>query len=73
MVEDFLSEKNRAEDILLGSLGYGEDARIVKVELTDAGYRGVGKWNDGETFDFECEDEIDDLQRWALDILRKHP
>lgn len=69
MEDDFLSERVRAEDILLGALGFGEDARIVEIEQTSNGYRGVGQWTDGETFEFESEEEIDDLEKWALEIL----
>ena len=67
--EDFLSERNRAEDILLGSLGFDDGAMIVTVEVTSDGYRGTGRWADGETFDFSCDEDLDDLQRWALQIL----
>jgi hypothetical protein len=66
---DDLSPRVRAEDILLGSLGFGEDARIVSVERTASGYRGVGAWSDGEEFPFECDEELDDLQEWALGVL----
>ena len=69
MADDFLAKKIRAEDILLGSLGYGESASITSIEKTPTGYRGVGKWEDGEEFDFECEDTLDDLQLWALGVL----
>ena len=71
MKEDFLSEKSRAEDILLGSLGIGEEAKIVSIELTNQGYKGIAVWSDGEEFPFENDDEINDLQRWALKILLK--
>lgn len=66
---DDLSPQVRAEDILLGSLGYGEDARIVSVERIPAGYRGIGAWADGEQFSFESEDEPDELTEWALSVL----
>ncbi|MCO6432385.1 MAG: hypothetical protein J5J00_16140 [Deltaproteobacteria bacterium] len=69
MKEEILTERIRAEDILLGSLGFAEDASIVTVELTPAGYRGTGKWQDGEQFNFVCEDDVDELQRWALKVL----
>ena len=71
MKDDFLSERNRAEDILLGSLGIGEEANIVTVEITPQGYKGVARWNNGEEFSFESEDEVDELQQWALSILKK--
>lgn len=67
--DDDLSPQARAEDILLGSLGFGEEAKIVSLEKTDQGYRGVGVWPDGEEFQFENDDELDDLQVWALQIL----
>lgn len=69
MPEDFLNEKTRAEDILLGSLGFGEEAKIVSVHITASGYAGKGRWADGEEFDFDCDDDLDDLQQWALTIL----
>ena len=69
--DDDLSPQARAEDILLGSLGFGEDAKIITVEQTDRGYRGVGVWPDGEKFQFENDDELDDLQVWALRILAR--
>lgn len=69
--KDILSPNRRAEDVLLGSLGYGEEARIVSVEKMEGGYRGVGKWPDGETFKFESDSELDGLQVWALELLIK--
>jgi hypothetical protein len=67
--DDDLSPQARAEDILLGSLGFGEEAKILTVEKTHQGYRGVGVWPDGEKFQFENDDELDDLQVWALRVL----
>ncbi len=66
---DDLSPEVRAEDILLGSLGFGEEARIVSIETTADGYRGIGRWPDGEEFEFESDDELDELQRWALEFV----
>lgn len=66
---DDLSPQVRAEDILLGSLGYGEEARIVSIERTPEGFKGIGRWADGEEFPFESDDEIDDLTEWALQIV----
>lgn len=66
---DDLSPQVRAEDIILGSLGYGEEARIVSIERTADGFKGVARWADGERFPFESEDEIDELTEWALQIL----
>jgi hypothetical protein len=59
----------RAEDIILGSLGFGEEARVVSIERTSDGYKGIGRWADGEEFPFESEDEMDELTEWALQIL----
>ena len=70
MKEECLSERIRAEDILLGSLGFAEDASIVTVEVTPSGYQGTAQWQDGEQFRFEWNEEVDDLQRWALEIFR---
>lgn len=66
---DDLSPQVRAEDILLGSLGFGQEARILRVEKTLAGYSGTGVWPDGEKFQFENDDELDELQLWALKVL----
>ena len=66
---DDLSPRVRAEDIILGSLGFGEDARILSVERTSEGYKGIGVWSDGLEFSFESDDELDELQAWALDVL----
>ena len=66
---DDLSPKVRAEDIILGSLGFGEEARIVSIQRTPEGYKGIGRWADGEEFPFESDDEIDELTEWALGIL----
>lgn len=69
MDKSFLEAPIRAADILLGSLGFGEDAELVSVERTPEGYRGIGQWSDGERFEFENDEELDDLQLWALDII----
>jgi hypothetical protein len=70
MVEEFLKEENRAQDILLGSLGIGEEAVIVSVEASAEGYHGVARWPDGETFPFASEEPPDELEQWALAILK---
>ena len=67
--DDFLDERQRAEDILLGSLGFAEEARIVSVERANIGYRGTGAYTDGERFEFSSEDELGELEEWALSIL----
>jgi len=66
---DDLSPETRAEDVLLGSLGFGEEARILSIEKTSDGYRGIGVWPDGEQFDFASDDELDELQQWALQFV----
>jgi len=66
---DDLSPQVRAEDIILGSLGFGEEARIVSIERTPPGYKGIARWSDGEQFSFESDDEVDELTEWALTIL----
>lgn len=66
---DDLSPQVRAEDIILGALGYGEEARIVSIQRTPHGFSGIGKWADGEQFSFENDDELDELTEWALGIV----
>ena len=69
MAEDCLNEKTRAEDILLGALGFGEEASLSSIERTGDGYKGIGEWGDGESFEFESDDEPSKLELWALEIL----
>lgn len=66
---DGLSPQQRAEDILLGSLGFGEDAKLVTVQRTETGYRGTGVFADGDSFEFESDEELSELHLWALDLL----
>jgi hypothetical protein len=67
---DLLADpRRRAEDILLGSLGFGEEARLLSIEHCKDGYRGTGVWSDGETFEFESDDELSELETWALEVL----
>ena len=68
---DDLTPEMRAEDILLGSLGYGEEAKIVTLERSATGYKGRATWPDGEEFDFESEDDLGELELWALSVLLK--
>jgi len=67
--DDFLDEKTRAQDILLGGLGFSEDAQIVSITITDSGYKGIGSWPDGEKFEFESDDPLGDLEKWALGVV----
>lgn len=69
MAEDVLTEEQRAEDIILGGLGFGEEAHILSLEVTEDGFRGVGAWSDGEEFSFENDEPISSLEDWALTIL----
>lgn len=71
MKKDCLEERIRAEDILLGSLGFGAEAKIVSVKSSEDGYQGVACWPDGEQFQFASDGELDKLQRWALEVLAK--
>jgi len=67
--DDFLEEVTRAEDILLGGLGFGNEARIVEISLQGNRFSGTGRWSDGETFSFESEEDLSELDRWAIEIL----
>jgi hypothetical protein len=69
--KDFLDERTRAEDIILGSLGFGEEATLLEIHRTSEGFEGTGQWSDGEDFSFESEEGValDDLEDWALNIL----
>lgn len=69
MADEFLNEITRAEDILLGALGFDGDASIVSLRVTEAGYEGEGVWPDGETFSFESDWEPDELELWAISIV----
>lgn len=69
VVDSFLDEKTRAEDIILGSLGFGEEAKIITIKRTADGFTGTGLWADGDSFTFENDDDLDELQEWALTIL----
>ena len=69
MVEDCLDERTRAEDILLGALGYDGSAHIVSIEKTKDGFRGKGTFSDGEEFSFKSDYDLDELDCWALDTI----
>lgn len=73
MNKDFLNEHTRAEDILLGALGFDEDAKIIEVSLTSNDhYSGTACWGDGEEFSFLSDTVVTDLERWAVGILSGH-
>ena len=69
--EKFLEERTRAEDIILGALGYDCTAKILEIKLDGDKFIGKGIFEDGEEFDFESEDELSDLDHWAVSILNK--
>ena len=71
MKENCLDERTRAEDILLGALGYGEDAHIVAIKETDDGFSGFGKFSDGEEFEFKSDYDLSDIDKWALSVIIK--
>lgn len=66
---EYLSEVTRAEDILLGSLGYGEGASIIAVEVTSSGYAGTAQWDDGQIFEFRSDEKLTELETWALEVF----
>ena len=66
---DFLNERTRAEDILLGSLGLGEDAHFLSATINSAGYSVAVGFSDGEQATLNSEGEISALERWALEVL----
>jgi hypothetical protein len=69
--DDILNPETRAEDIILGGLGFSESARIISISHNSQKgvFFGVGEYNDGEQFDFHSEDPISSLEEWALTIL----
>lgn len=66
-----LDQRTRAEDIILGALGYGEGAKIISIKKVEngKGFCGTGCWVDGEQFEFQSEDELSVLEVWALGVL----
>lgn len=67
--DDFLSERVRAEDIILGSLGFGGEAEIIAIQVSESGFHGRGRWPDGEEFDFSSTEKLSELEIWALRVL----
>lgn len=66
---DILAPRQRAIDILLGSLGFAEEAELLSVERAPEGYAGVLKFSDGEQISFRSEEPLGELEEWALHIL----
>jgi hypothetical protein len=68
--DDLEDERSRAEDIILGSLGYGLEAKILWIKETNSGFVGKGKWlSSSEEFDFKSDGDLLELEIWALDVL----
>lgn len=68
-MKELENQSLRAEDILLGALGFGDTAKITFIHRTSHGYAGAGKWDDGERFTFESDTPPTEIENWALDIL----
>ena len=66
-----LDQRTRAEDIILGALGFGEEAKIVSIKKAINGnaFSGVARWADGEQFEFHSDEELSEIEIWALNIL----
>jgi hypothetical protein len=60
----------RAEDIILGSLGFDGDATIVSISATESGFNGRGIYADGEEFVFENDQPLEQIEIWAFEILK---
>lgn len=69
--DDWLNEKNRAEDIILGALGYGQDAKILNIKKDEYGFQVNGEFSDGEKFQSIYQDELSKLEMWAILILQQ--
>ena len=69
MSADKLDPLTRAEDILLGALGYDVSASIIEVHPTENGYAGSGKYVDGEVFEFESGAGLAELESWAIKVI----
>jgi hypothetical protein len=66
LIEDTLL---RAEDILLGSLGYGEDAKLTALYHVGSALHGSVTFSDGLQDLFQLDDELTELERWAVNHL----
>jgi hypothetical protein len=67
--KDSLDSKTRAEDIILGGLGYDGAAKILELVETQSGILGKGIWDDGEEFEFKLEENLSELELWAVKII----
>lgn len=66
-----LDHRTRAEDILLGSLGFDQEASIISIRRGTIGYSGIGRWEDGETFEFESDSPLTTLEEWAISMVEE--
>jgi len=69
MKESWLNEQERAQDIILGSLGFGEDVKLLSFEETSEGFKGIAIFPDGIEIAIENDGELTHLERWALGVL----
>ena len=69
---DQLLELSRAEDILLGALGFSDDACLEKVILRDGKIflEGVFR-SDGEKFSVQYDCDRGALEDWAIEVLKR--
>lgn len=63
----------RAEDIILGALGFGEAASLVSIFQNNDGYTGIARFDDGEEVEFQSDGEVSDVERWAIEVILKKP
>ena len=69
---DELSEISRAEDILLGALGYSDDAKLDKISLSGDEITIHGTFHsDGEKFVTIYDCDRGQLEDWAVEVLKK--
>ena len=66
-----LDARSRAEDILLGSLGFDSEATVLSVRKEELGYSGLAQWADGEQFEFRSDSPLSDLESWAIEIIEQ--
>lgn len=69
--EDFLAEHQRAEDILLGAIGFGEDATLISLRIEGSIIEGVVRFSDGDIIPFSYEESLSPLEEWALSVLKR--
>jgi len=67
--DSWLSERQRAEDIILGGLGFGEDVTILEIKNSTFGFKGKAMYRDGSRIDIRNDDQLSELEIWALTIL----